>query len=47
MEFTVNQIAAILQGEVSGNGHEKINTIAIMLTPAKTRRLNPPALLKR
>jgi UDP-3-O-[3-hydroxymyristoyl] glucosamine N-acyltransferase len=27
MEFTVNQIAAILQGEVSGNGQEKIYTI--------------------
>lgn len=27
MEFTVNQIAAILQGVVSGDGQEKINTI--------------------
>lgn len=27
MEFTINQIAAILQGEVEGNGLEKVNTI--------------------
>jgi UDP-3-O-[3-hydroxymyristoyl] glucosamine N-acyltransferase len=28
MEFTINQVAALLQGEVAGNGGEKINTIA-------------------
>jgi len=28
MEFTVNQIAAMLGGEVSGNGNEKINMLA-------------------
>jgi UDP-3-O-[3-hydroxymyristoyl] glucosamine N-acyltransferase len=28
MEFTINQVAAMLQGEVVGNGGEKINTIA-------------------
>lgn len=27
MEFTINQIAAILQGEVEGNGQEKVKTI--------------------
>ena len=28
MEFTVNQIAAMLGGEVRGNGNEKINMLA-------------------
>ena len=28
MEFTIYQVAALLQGEVAGNGEEKINTIA-------------------
>lgn len=28
MEFTINQVAALLQGEVVGDGQEKINTIA-------------------
>ena len=28
MEFTINQIAAILLGEVDGNGKEKIKTIS-------------------
>ena len=28
MEFTVNQIAAMLGGEVKGNGNEKINMLA-------------------
>ena len=27
MEFTINQIAAILQGEIDGNGEEKVKTI--------------------
>ncbi len=27
MEFTISQIAAILQGEIDGNGQEKVNTI--------------------
>ena len=27
MEFTINQIAMMLQGEVEGNGSEKVNTI--------------------
>jgi UDP-3-O-[3-hydroxymyristoyl] glucosamine N-acyltransferase len=27
MEFTINQIAEMLQGKVEGNGHEKVNTI--------------------
>jgi UDP-3-O-[3-hydroxymyristoyl] glucosamine N-acyltransferase len=27
MEFTINQIAAMLQGKVEGNGDEKVNTI--------------------
>lgn len=28
MEFTINQVAAMLGGEVKGNGHEKINMLA-------------------
>src|SRR6185503_807618 len=28
MEFTINQIAAMLGGEVKGNGNEKINMLA-------------------
>src|SRR5882757_8244681 len=27
MEFTINQIAAMLRGEVQGNGNEKINML--------------------
>src|SRR5690349_23034167 len=28
MEFTINQVAGMLGGEVKGNGHEKINMLA-------------------
>src|SRR5688572_5065597 len=28
MEFTINQVAGMLGGEVRGNGHEKINMLA-------------------
>ena len=35
MEFTIAQIAAMIQGEIDGNGQEKVNTIGKIQDAAK------------